>query len=110
MTYLLKLFLLKSMAALSFVLLYPFDMKLVVCLFIYFALIYSGITNAPVHFILFIFYSNFYFFHYSWFTVVCQFSTLQQSDPVTHTYIVPGSCYISLTPALASRLVSFFGK
>ena len=30
---------------------------------------------------------NVFFFHYSWFTVFCQFSTLQQGDPVTHTYI-----------------------
>ena len=29
----------------------------------------------------------FIFFHYSWFTVFCPFSTVQQSDPVTHTYI-----------------------
>ena len=29
----------------------------------------------------------FYFFHHSWFTVFCQFSTVWQSDPVTHTYI-----------------------
>ena len=27
------------------------------------------------------------FFHYSWFTVFCQFSTVQQGDPVTHTSI-----------------------
>ena len=30
---------------------------------------------------------NFYFFYYSWFTVFCQFSTVQQSDPVTYTHI-----------------------
>ena len=35
----------------------------------------------------FLFYNNFYFFHYSWFTVFCQFSTAQQGDPVTHTCI-----------------------
>ena len=29
---------------------------------------------------------NVYFFHYSQFTVFCQFSTVQQSVPVTHTY------------------------
>ena len=33
-----------------------------------------------------IFKKNFYFFHYSWFTVFCQFSTVQ-GDPVRHTYI-----------------------
>ena len=27
------------------------------------------------------------FFHYSWFTVFCQFSTVQHGDPVTHTCI-----------------------
>ena len=32
-------------------------------------------------------YNDFYFFHYNWFTVFCQFSTVQQGDPVTHTYI-----------------------
>ena len=35
----------------------------------------------------FIFYNDFYFFHYSRFTVFCQFSTAQQGNPVTHTYI-----------------------
>ena len=30
---------------------------------------------------------NDFFFHHSWFTVSCQFSTVQQGDPVTHTYI-----------------------
>ena len=34
-----------------------------------------------------LFYDDFYFFRYSWFTVFCQFSTAQQVDPVTHTYI-----------------------
>ena len=29
----------------------------------------------------------FIFFHYSWFTVFRQFSTVQQGDPVTHTHI-----------------------
>ena len=27
------------------------------------------------------------FLHYSWFTVFCQLSTVQNGDPVTHTYI-----------------------
>ena len=31
--------------------------------------------------------NDFYFFHYSWFTVFCQFSTVQQGDPVTHTCV-----------------------
>jgi len=29
----------------------------------------------------------FLFFHYSWFTVFCQFSTAQQGNPVIHTCI-----------------------
>ena len=29
----------------------------------------------------------FMFFHYSWFIVFCQFSTVQHGDPVTHTCI-----------------------
>ena len=33
------------------------------------------------------FLNDFYFFHYSWYTVFCQFSTAQQGDPVTYTYI-----------------------
>ena len=33
----------------------------------------------------FFIYNDFYFFHYSWFTVFCQFSTLQQSDPIENT-------------------------
>ena len=32
-----------------------------------------------------IMFNDFYFFHYSWFPVLCHFSALQQSDPVTHT-------------------------
>ena len=30
--------------------------------------------------------NDFYFFHHSWSTVFCQFSTVQQGDPVTYTY------------------------
>ena len=33
------------------------------------------------------FFNDFYFFHHIWFTVFCQFSTVQQGDPVTHAYI-----------------------
>ena len=32
------------------------------------------------------FLNDFYLFHYSWFTVFFQFSTVQQSDPVVLTY------------------------
>jgi len=35
----------------------------------------------------FLFNNNFYFFDYSWFTMFCQFSAVQQGDPVTHTCI-----------------------
>ena len=35
----------------------------------------------------FFFLNGFYFFHQSWFTVFCQFSTIQQGDPVRHTCI-----------------------
>ena len=31
--------------------------------------------------------NDFYSFHYDWFTVFCHFSTVQQSNPVTHTCI-----------------------
>ena len=34
-----------------------------------------------------LFYNDFYFLHYSWFTVFCHFFTAQQGDPVTHTCI-----------------------
>ena len=37
------------------------------------------------------YFNDFYFFHYSWFTALCQFATVQQSDPVTHTYTHPFS-------------------
>ena len=36
---------------------------------------------------IFIFINVFYFLHYSWFIVFCQFSIVQQSDPVTHIYV-----------------------
>ena len=44
-------------------------------------------TIIRIFFFFHIFYNDFYFFHYSWFTVFCQLSTVQQSDPVTHIYI-----------------------
>ena len=31
--------------------------------------------------------NDFYFFHYGWFIVFCQFFIVEQGDPVTHTYI-----------------------
>ena len=36
----------------------------------------------------FFFNNDFYFFHYSWFTVFCQFSAAQQGDPVKHTCVL----------------------
>ena len=36
--------------------------------------------------LIYLFINDFYFFHYRWFTVFCQFST-QWGDPVTSTYI-----------------------
>ena len=33
-----------------------------------------------------LFLNGFYFFHYTWLTVFCQFSTAQQSDPVAHAH------------------------
>ena len=38
--------------------------------------------------VFFVFYLMiFIFFHFSWLTAFCQFSTVQQGDPVTHTHI-----------------------
>ena len=42
------------------------------------------------------FLNDFYFFHYSWFTMFYQFSTVEKGDPVTHTYIHSFSCIIML--------------
>ena len=44
-----------------------------------------GMSLIP--YIISFFNNDFYFFHYNWFTVFCQFSTVQQGDPVTHTCI-----------------------
>ena len=50
-------------------------------------------TNSGVRlfiffiFIFILFYNDFNFFHYGWFIVFCQFSSVQQGDPVTHTSI-----------------------
>ena len=48
-------------------------------------------------FFLFSWFNDFYFFHYSWFTVFCPFSTVQQSDPVTHIHIHTHICILFLT-------------
>ena len=52
-----------------------------------------------IHFFLFL--NDFYFFSYSWFTVFSQFSTIQQSDPVslplpTNIYIL----FLTLSPIM----------
>ena len=47
-------------------------------------------TGTPCFLLIFVIFFNimiFIFFHYSWFTVFCQFSTVQHGDPVTHTCI-----------------------
>ena len=51
--------------------------------------IYSHHNYSELHFFFFLPYDDFYFFHYSCFTVFCQLSTIQQGDPVTiHVYIL----------------------
>ena len=45
--------------------------------------------------------NDFCFFQYGWFTEFCQFSTVQQSDPVTHTSIHSFSYIIMLHHALS---------
>ena len=69
--------------------------------------------NTPTLNMFFFPFNDFYFFHQSWFTEVCQFSIGQQSDPVTHTYTrilfshYPASCSITSDqiqfPVLHSR-------
>ena len=50
------------------------------------------------------FFYNFNFFHYSWFTVFCPFSPVQQGDPVTHTCI---HSFFSLSFKVFDRLLAF---
>lgn len=54
---------------------------------------FRSIYVSVVFFIFLNFLNDFYFFQYSWFTVFYQFYTVQQRDPVTHTYIVFFSHY-----------------
>ena len=51
---------------------------------IYVATTYNILSYIHIFIYLFIIYNDFYFFHYNWFTVPCQFSTVQHGDPVTH--------------------------
>ena len=37
-------------------------------------------------FLFLVFCNDFHFFYYTWFTVFCQFSTVQQDDPVIYIY------------------------
>ena len=46
----------------------------------------EGCTWTNLILIMHIFYNDFNFFYYRWFTVFCQFCALQQNDTVTHTY------------------------
>ena len=48
--------------------------------------IYSGSLSIDCIFFFILFLNGFYIFHCSWFTAFCQFSTVQQSNPVTHIY------------------------
>ena len=43
--------------------------------------------STTAYFIFFFYIMIFIVFHYSWFRVFCQFSTVQQGDPVTHTCV-----------------------
>jgi len=51
----------------------------------------------------FVFISDSYFFHYSWFTVSCQFSTVQQRDPVAHAYIHFAHIILRHAPSQVTR-------
>ena len=59
-------------------------------------------TGIFIFILFYLFFSDFYFFHYSWFTLYCQFSIVQQSDPVslslflTHTHTISIFTYLFL--------------
>ena len=73
-------------------------------LFIY---LFIGFQNSFILDEAFLF-NEFYFFHYS-FTVVCQFSTVQQSDPVTHIHVHAFSHIIlHHVPSQVTRYSSLF--
>jgi len=48
--------------------------------YFFFSILFSSMSST-------FFNNDFYFFHYSCFTVFCQFATAQQGNPVTHTCI-----------------------
>ena len=66
---------------------------------------HRGTTGTPIS-ATFLF-NDFYFFHYIWFTVFCQFSTVQQGDPVTHTYIHSFSHFITKPNSFLQFLENF---
>ena len=82
------------------------------CCFHVLATVNSAVMNIKVHlsfrilkffFFCFVFkiFNDFYFFHYSWFTIFSQFSAVQQGDPVTQIYTLffshyPPSCSIKI--------------
>lgn len=76
-----------------------------ICVSFFFFLGVSVYSFTPTPFRVssyFFFYNDFYFVYYSWFMVFCQFSTVQQSDLVTHTHThshffshYPPSCSIT---------------
>ena len=60
-------------------------------------------THQPLRFLFFC--SDLYFVRYSWFTVLCQFSPVQQGDPDTRTCVhsffshYPAPSQVALTPS-----------
>ena len=62
--------------------------------------IYYVVHPIPRTYFFVIYFNDFCFSHYSWFTVFCPLSTAQQGDPVTHTY-THSSSHIILRPAPA---------
>ena len=73
-------------------LLYFIYLFLIEVLLIYSVVLVSGVQHSCMtieHFYSegYIFYNDFYFFLYSWYTVFGQFSTVQQGDPITRTCV-----------------------
>ena len=50
------------------------------------------------------------FFHYTWFTVFCQFSIIQHGDPVTHTCIHSFFSHYHVHVSCNSLKMFFFEK
>ena len=64
----------------------------------YMATLFLGVFFFFVPFL-----NDFYFFQYSWFTVFCQFSTIQQIDGHAHIYIY---IYIHIHMYTHTRILS----